>query len=221
MKRVIFAALFAISSPVFAQGYVGLGIGQSSVDSDSSPVPVPGYSGMLYPTNIEDSDTSFKVFAGFDLHKNFALEAGYVDFGTFGTTLAGTFTDGTFIYDSTAEGSSDAFAIYAAVVGKLPVSNAVDLFVKAGFARWDVESTAAAVVDVYDAGTSAYLGTGYGYDSESASGVDPMFGVGINIHASDAFMIRAEFERFIDVGDENTTGQSDVDVIGVSAAVKF
>ncbi len=31
-------------------------------------------------------------------------------------------------------------------------------------------------------------------------------------------VLRAEFT---DVGDENTTGQSDVDVIGVSAAVKF
>jgi hypothetical protein len=47
-----------------------------------------------------------------------------------------------------------------------------------------------------------------------------MFGVGVQFDAGN-LLLRAEFERFMDIGDEDITGQSDVDVIGVSAAVKF
>lgn len=211
MKKVVLAALFAVSSPVFAQGYVGIGFGQSTVDIDSSPAFV----------SVDDNDTIFGVFIGTEINKNIAIEGGYIDFGSFGANEVDFLTDGSYDYDVVAKHSLEGRAIYAAGIGKMPITNVVDIFAKAGFAFWDVEYSLRGTADVYYATSTTYITTLDLSDSESESGIDPMFGVGINIHASDAFMLRAEFVRFMDVGDENTTGQSDVDVIGLSAAVKF
>ena len=205
MKKVVLAALFAVSSPVFAQGYVGIGIGQSNVDIESTP----------YTISKEDSDTAFKVFGGAELNKNFAIEAGYVNFGEFGMTEAGTFIEntpsGTLIYDESLKQSVEGFAFYTAVVGKLPVTNAFELFAKAGFALWDIDLRGQYNADVYSYSTGAYLWSESYSVSINESGVDPMFGVGVQFDAGN-LLLRAEFERFNEI---------EVDVIGLSAAVKF
>lgn len=191
MKQVVLAALFIISSPVFAQGYVGIGLGQSSVDLTASPI-----GGV--PPQKDDNDTAFKVFGGGFVNDNVGFELGYVDFGEF--TI--TWDDGVDYIKDAFEGS----ALYAAAVGYLPIGQA-KLFGKAGLARWDVDAVE----------TSSIPGVGV---SVSEDGIDLMFGIGAQIDAGNV-LLRAEFERFTDVGDEDTTGQSDVDVIGVSAAVRF
>ncbi len=183
MKRVILAALFAISSPVFAQGYVGIGFGQASADL-SEVGPING----VYPS-VDDSDVSFKVFGGTMFNPNIGLEVGYADFGE----MSATWDDGIDFIKSAGEAS----AFYVAALGLLPLNEQAGLFVKAGFARWDVDFLA----------TSSFGGTA----SASDSGTDPMFGIGAQFTVNN-LLLRAEFERF---------NELEVDVIGVSAAAKF
>ncbi len=201
-KNTIALVLLAMSSAAHAGGYAGVGFGNSSIDIESTP----------YTVDKEDSDTAFSVFGGVDLNRNFAVEAGYVNLGEFSRSDASN--DGVFA-ESLVQ-SVEGTAFYAALVGKLPVSDAVDLYAKGGLARWDVDL--AATYTITDIATGA-SGTGSG--SMSESGTDPMFGVGASFSASDTLAIRAEFTRFMDIGDEETTGQSDVNVIEVSAALKF
>jgi hypothetical protein len=52
--------------------------------------------------------------------------------------------------------------------------------------------------------------------SASEDSTEPMFGVGIEINE----FIRVEFERHTDVGGPDT-GESDIDVLGVSALYRF
>ncbi len=210
MKKIVLTALFAISSPIFAQGYVGIGVGQSSVDIKSTP----------YTVDKQDSDTAGSIFGGVELNKNFAIEAGYVNLGEFGLSEANSFTDGVLFYNESLIQNVEGSAFYAAIVGKLPITNGVELFAKGGFARWNIDLAGTYTIAAYD-GAGTFMGSGSASDSLSESGVDPMFGVGVSFNVTEVLMVRAEIERFMDVGDENTTGQSDVDVIGLSAAVKF
>lgn len=187
MKKVVLAALLAVSSPVFAQGYVGLGFGQASADL-SEVGPING----VYPS-LDENDTSFTIFGGAIFNPNFGAEVGYVDFGEMSATWDGLGSTGVDFVKSAAEAS----AFYAAVLGMLPLNEQASLFVKAGFARWDIDVLA----------TSSFGGTA----STSDSGTDPMFGVGVQFTVNN-LLLRAEFERFNEI---------EVDVLGLSAAVKF
>lgn len=191
-KSIIPLALLTMSTVANAGGYVGIGLGQSSVDIQ----PLDLGPGVF--TSVSDTDTSVKLFGGFEFNHNFAVEAGYADLGE-------ASVDYTDLTDSMTE-SFEANALYVAAVGSIPVGQA-SLFGKVGFASWDMDYSVVSTFGVF--GTA------------SASGTDPMFGLGVKFDATNTLMLRAEFERFMDVGDQNATGQADVDVLSVGAALKF
>ena len=55
----------------------------------------------------------------------------------------------------------------------------------------------------------------------SETGFDPMFGIGGSFNITEKIGVRVEYEKFLDVGDENVTGQSDVDLISASLVFRF
>ena len=57
--------------------------------------------------------------------------------------------------------------------------------------------------------------------SESSSGADPVYGLGVQYDFTDKFGLRGEWMRYSNVGDSDTTGQTDVDVMGVSLLYRF
>ncbi|MDQ8036830.1 MAG: hypothetical protein REI12_05375 [Pedobacter sp.] len=46
-------------------------------------------------------------------------------------------------------------------------------------------------------------------------------GVGISLNITDKIGLSAEYERYLDVGDEEETGQSDVDAVTAGIFVNF
>ena len=194
-KTLIPLTLLVISSAASASGtgYLGIGWGQSSIDIKADNFG-PGFF-----TSVSDSDTSFKFFGAYMLSGNFAMEAGYTDFGSFGAT----YTNGT---DAVSE-KTDGGALHFALVGSVPLGQ-TSLFAKLGLARWHVDYSIASNNPIYNG-------------SASASAIDPMYGLGVQFDASDALMLRAEFERFRSVGHSYMTGKTDVDLISISAAFMF
>jgi OOP family OmpA-OmpF porin len=81
------------------------------------------------------------------------------------------------------------------------------LMAKAGFFRWDMDLNVSSSV--------------FGSGSASETGFDPMFGIGGLFNISEKLGVRVEYEKFLDVGDENVTGQSDVDLISASLVFRF
>jgi opacity protein-like surface antigen len=61
----------------------------------------------------------------------------------------------------------------------------------------------------------------FGSASASETGFDPMFGIGGAYNVTDKLAVRIEYEKFLDVGDESTTGQSDVDLLSASLVFRF
>jgi OmpA-OmpF porin, OOP family len=97
--------------------------------------------------------------------------------------------------------------VTAALVGSLPNGQNFGLMGKLGMFFWDANVNA----------SSSVLGSG----SDSSSGTDLTFGLGLKYDFSKTVGVRAEWERFMDVGDNNTTGQSDVDLLSVGVVFKF
>ena len=179
--------------------YIGIGIGQSSLDVSDPDAD-----------SIDDTDTSLKIFVGADINPNFAVEFGYIDFGEFSAHYP--------LYDENdcAEGS----ALFATAICQADITGQFRLFGKLGFAYWDVDFTADATI----------LGTPISASGDG-TGMDLLYGIGINSKATDQISIRAEWEQYKDVGDGvdvtipgvgsvELEGE-DLDVLGVALIYNF
>ena len=125
---------------------------------------------------------------------NFAVEAGYTDLGKGSASQAGV---------GSASLEASGFEIVA--VGIMPLNPKWSLYGKAGFFIWDV-----------DLKLSPGLGT-----SESESGTDLTFAFGVGWDITKSFGVRFEYQVYSNLGDENTTGEGDVNVLGANAIFRF
>lgn len=132
--------------------------------------------------SFDESDDSYKIYGGFRFLKFFGVEGSYVDFGSPTDTIAGD------------EVTIDATAWDAFAVGILPLGF-FEIFGKVGMVAWDA--------DVKISGT--------GNDTDSDSGTDPAYGVGIAFKLGKLLAIRAEYERF----DIEDTDQVDMASVGL------
>lgn len=215
-----FLSFAAGSIASHAQGwYGGIGVGQSKVDVDSVQGLVEDYTFFVYgldcsdagiscSSSEDDKDTAFKLFAGFRVNKHFAVEGMFVDLGE--ATAKASLTDGVDTISLNASAEADGFAV--AAVGFLPVSDTVSLLGKIGMFRWSLDAKATLTDTALAISESA---------SESESGTDPMFGFGAEFALGKQWGARVEWEKFKDIGDEDTTGQSDVDLLSLSVLYKF
>ena len=150
---ILFIALLAFAPHALADGYLGFGIGQSSVDIDLGP-QAPGIT-----ATVDDTGTAYKMFGGNKITDNFGWELGWIDFGDYNIYL----TDGIDYINQDVTGT----AFFLAAVGYLPLSESVDLLGKVGLHRWDV-----------DFKSDSSLGF---IPDESDSGTDFMFGIGLQL----------------------------------------
>ncbi|MBJ6610000.1 MAG: outer membrane beta-barrel protein [Candidatus Thiothrix moscowensis] len=154
--------------------YLGGSIGQSSAD---------GFCDALQ--NCEDTDQSWKLFGGVRVNETFVVEGGYINFGDHKGQDAGTDVS-----------RSTTAAMLAGVAG-IPVNEEIELFGKAGIARWSQERTDAS-------------------GKSDSKGTNLMMGAGANYDLGDNMGIRAEWERFKDIGDASSKGDVDLLSVGVT-----
>jgi OOP family OmpA-OmpF porin len=213
MKRTsFFCGLLLASGLALAQQpgfYIGASLGQAKVDLDVSSLASD--LDTLGVTNISSSkdekDTAWKVYGGYQFNPYIGLEGGYADFGKFKASFNGTYLGN----GVKASGDGDAYAIFADVVGHLPLmDNTLSLFGKAGFAYARTKLNASANVG----GISVSEG-------ESDHNYVPKLGVGFRYNITKQFGVRAEYEKYFNVGNSNTTGESDVDMWSIGATFHF
>ncbi len=191
MKRFISAALFAaafIATAAHAQGfYVGAHIGQMTAKGSCDDFSgLPGVS-------CDDSDTAWKVLAGYQVNRNFAAELGYIDFGKVQASGPG----------GTASAEATAFDLVG--VGILPVADRFSVYGKLGFYHGTVDAKVRTITLNADA---------------SDDSTDLTFGFGGRFDLTTQFGLRAEWQRYSDVGGSDT-GKSDIDVISLGAIYRF
>ncbi|MCH4563886.1 outer membrane beta-barrel protein [Halomonas sp. EGI 63088] len=203
MKRLIATAALAtlVASPAFAQSpfynpdagpYLGAGIGHAKLDNDTLDLLDD------IGASTDDTDVSFKLFAGYQFNPYFAVEASYVDFGDF--TASGS------------EGGDSASlklgfdGFTAALVGKLPIQSGFSLFGKLGMIAWDADLDFNATIQ-----GQSFQGSG------GEDGTDLFYGIGTE-YVINQIIMRAEFERY----DISESGEDfEIDMFSGSIGYRF
>ncbi len=198
-------AATALAAPAsMAQGtgwYAGAAIGRSAATIDNERI-TNGLAGEGLTTNSledRDRDTGYKLFGGYQINRNFGVEAGWFDVGRMGFT-ATTTPAGTLVGDVRFNG------LNLDLVGTLPISDRFSLLGRIGGAyvrtRGTFSSTGAVVMPFAGTSTSAQR---FGLE----------YGVGLAWHLTEAWELRAEGER-IHVNDSvGNKGQVDLLTLGV------
>jgi OmpA-OmpF porin, OOP family len=147
MKRTLLSALLVaagtLSSAAMAQGYIGVGLGQSSVKVDCS--------GTL---TCDKTDTASKLFGGYMFSPNFGVEAAYYNQGKVRATIDDG--DGGTI---AAAFKGDGVGLYALAVA--PFDRA-SVFAKVGAVSANVKGTAFSATAGSGSVSERHTGFGWG-----------------------------------------------------------
>lgn len=141
--------------------------------------------------SLDKSDTGFKLGIGGQFSPNLAVEGGYADLGKAKLTASG------------GSGSIKGNGVFVDVVGLLPLSPQFNAFGKVGVFNGHAKAEASGVG---------------GRASESDSGTDVKFGLGLSYAVSKTVQVRGEWERyrFKVWGDKG-----DVDLLSVGVTFGF
>ena len=169
MKSIIIgitAALVALPAAAQEPGwYAGVSVGQSKAKDACNGVP----GGV----SCEDSTTTFKVFGGYQLSRNFALELGY------SPELAKASASG---FGATADIKASAFE--AVLIPSAPIGD-FSLFFKLGLYAAETKGSSSVGASASDSNGGYTLGLGAGYSFTKNLGA------------------RAEWQRYDQVGGDN------------------
>lgn len=211
-KAAILTALALVSGAALAEGnwYLGGSLGEAYVDTDNGAKDAANllrndYGATSVYSSQDDSDFSWKLFAGYKFNQYFAVEGGYADFGKYYAKAGGVI--GTPV---TIKGDVSSYAVFVDAVGTLPLNESFSLFGKLGAAYTHTKAKA----------SGSWSGFVDSY-SDSDSEVVPKLGLGGEYSITKAVAVRAEYEHYFGVGDKNNTGESDVGVWSVGVKMSF
>lgn len=157
-------------------------------------------------SSLDEEDTSFGVVVGYRFNDFFGLEAGYVDLGAAEYSAEGVLDIGGTAFGFDASTSFESSGPTVAAVGMLPVSESFDLYGKLGIFFADTEIS----VDVE--GES---------DSVSSTSEDTFVGAGLAWRVGENWSLHFEFTRYMDVGDEDETGEGDIDQLALGFTINL
>lgn len=202
-KRLIaglIGAGFALSAPsALAQAqqdvrfYIGGSLGQAQVDLDCTGT-----------TSCDDKDTSWKMFGGYQINQNFAVELGYSNLGEVRADTPSFVFGGLTVPPATTRIETTAWELVG--VGSLPMADRFSLFGKLGLYRAETK------IDI------AFEGAGSVTDDDNNVGLT--LGVGARYDFTRNLGIRAEWQRYSEVAAADF-GESDVDVISIGVLWRF
>ena len=191
------------SSSVMAQGapgwYIGGNLGGTRGDfnNDALNSTLTGQGFIVNSTRTDNTSTGGKVFAGYQLTPNFAVEGGYFDLGRYNyssTTIpAGSFN-----------GTSKPRGLNLDLVGMLPLSDRFSVLGRIGAA--------------YTQNRGSFSSTGlvpFNNLNSSRNDTNLKVGLGIQYAITDALAVRGEIERYRVSNPVRNVGNIDMASIGL------
>jgi OmpA-OmpF porin, OOP family len=192
----LLASAYLVVTPVLAQDtgfYLGAKVGQSKLKGACDPTP------GITLTSCDDKDTAWGVFAGYQVNRYFGVETGWTDLGEASASAP--------VLGFPVNVSVSAKGWELVGVGSIPLSEQFSAYAKAGAYRWRVKGNVAVA--------------GIGSASVSESGTDFTYGLGLRFDFTKSLGARLEWQRYNDLGDENTTGKGDVNLWNLGIVFKF
>lgn len=170
------------AAPATAQDgypYLGLGVGRSLLHVDVAAVAQRHLGAGLTPATVarDDKDSAYKLFGGWRFNRNFALELGYFDLGSFGLTVT-TVPQGAFASTLSGRGAN------LDLVATLPLSTHWSLLGRGGIQSIRTRHT-----------FSGSSGADAVNANDSRREANAKLGLGLQYAFDGGFMLRAEVER--------------------------
>jgi OOP family OmpA-OmpF porin len=186
--------------------YIGGSLGALNADDlDSGAInrALAGQGLAVRTTSVDTSDVGWKLFAGYRFNAYLAVEGGYTYLGEY--AFAGQVIED----PGTASANLQADDWNAFAVGILPLGERFDVFAKLGIGYW--------TADLATSGTFS----GAAPRSTDSSGTDPIAGLGARFNITGRWGIRAEWERFFNIGSATTSGETDIDFWSLGVQYRF
>ena len=194
---LLFATLLALglapavapaAGPLVPGWYIGGSGGWTSSDySDSdlrSDLVNKGYA--ITSVSVDDTDTGWKVFGGYQFNQNWAIETSWVDLGDVTSTVGGTIDDAqvpALLSDAASNHGYLGEGATLAGVAIWPVTPQIAPFLKLGAFSWKAD------VDIKERTTGQSI-------SRNRSGTDMMGGLGLRYTPTPNLEFRAEYEYY-------------------------
>jgi OmpA-OmpF porin, OOP family len=228
IKRTVVSALglglamaFSAANAAEEGFYIGLQGGQATADIDQDELDFivedaffsAGAPIINGSSSLEDSDTTWSVFGGYRLNPYLAIEAGYLDLGTSEYRAEGFVDPPGPVTSMSANASIDfsSSGFTTAVVGSIPLAESFDLHGKLGIFFSDTE-----------------FEIGVGVDGESGSpfrvsgtDTDIYYGAGASWFIGSNWTLGLDYLLYKDVGNEDDTGETDLDSVTLQASYRF
>jgi OOP family OmpA-OmpF porin len=189
-------ALLAGSGAAAAEPFLGAGYGQTTYPDDVFIQDV------CVECVIDDSDTGFRVFAGYRFNEYVAVEGAYVSYGE----VSGSLPD---LIDVSAEFQG----LTLAVVPSIPLGKTVSVFGKIGGVAWygDLQATSPLVNETADG---------------DGAGGSLLFGGGVTVNLGQNAAVSLGWERFnindtLEIEDVDVDVDMDVDQISANFEYRF
>lgn len=233
-KKTIFAAAvlgatFAASSVAASElkPYIFGNIGMASPDFGEVE---DAYAGMASQVrdfggsasySVDEREFAFTLGAGLQVHRNFALELGYYDLGDYDADFTGRFDDGLFVDEFSIRDRAKFRGFGLQGVALIPVTENFSGTLSAGLSRIKTTVEGTDTFRVLDSNSGDVLFSDSESFSESSTDTVRTFGVGARYAIMPELELRADYMYFSKVGDRNTTGETNIDMLTVGLAYRF
>ncbi len=198
-------AAAAMSLPFGAQAaddswYLGFDVGQAHYSGLAGQISTFGGT-----SHTSDSDTGYRFTGGYQFNKYWGAEASYVDFGqgeqdvTITSPTAGTLS-----------GKRQIHGFVFAGTGTYPFNDSWSGFLRVGAIDGHVQSKFT--------GTGSLAGSAV---TETSNDWKVTWGVGVNWKLTENWVVRAGWDQYSSLGNQNKTGENDVNLLSVGAEYRF
>lgn len=198
---------FAASAAAQQRLYGGAGVGVSKTAMGENYLGITGATGSNLSRN--DLGVGKKLFAGYQLNPNVAVEGGYVDLGkTISTRSMGTPAAGSIVMNSRSSGW------FVDLTGMVPIGTGdVSLIGKVGRVASETSRT------LSTSGTVTLApGTATTYNDKESNW---KYGAGAQYEINKSMIARGEVELYRKLGKEGNLGENDVGLFSVNLLIKF
>jgi OOP family OmpA-OmpF porin len=187
----LIAAAAGISPLAFAQ-YSGLYLGGSAGQSK-----VKDYCAKSLPVgaSCDDRSSAFSAFLGNQFNRYLGIEVGYSDLGEFNASGTGTTL------------TNKVKGVEFLGVGTIPINPQFEVYGKVGAFSWEAKRSCSGASCVFS--------------SQKETGTELTYALGAQFNFSRNIGARVQLQRYQDVGEDATTGKSDIDVLSVGIVFKF
>ena len=184
--------------------YMGANAGFSKAAIDTGRIgrELTGAGFTIGTVTADDNHTGIKLFAGYQFHRNFAVEGGYVDLGRFSYVATTTAPAGVL------EGKMRRQGANMDLVGTFPITNSFSALGRVGVVYTSVRDTLT--------GTGGVV---VPYPNPGKSDTSAKFGLGVQYDLSKAVGLRGEVERYQISDSAGNVGNIDLYTAGL--VVKF